>query len=185
MNKKMFLGAGCAIAIAISAFGSTSFSWSSLSPATYAGTTDSFPLGYTVLTYTSADTNINYDALSPFQTTYGNDNFFTATSNIFTSTFYITGYMENSDDSLVGRYAYAVLLDIPFSSYSGLASIPVGTKWGVSAISQVIVKQDGDPPGSPQDFNGGPVEIIPEPAVTGLALVGLVTAAVRRRRMRA
>ncbi|MDZ4200482.1 MAG: hypothetical protein U1E27_14500, partial [Kiritimatiellia bacterium] len=153
--------------------------------ASYSGSGNPFPVSYTVLAYTSADATINYDAMNPFQTTYGNDVFLGATSNIVSAGYYLTSYITSANDSLVGRYAYAVLIDLPYASFSGLGSIPIGTWWGVSAISSSsILKTDDDPPNSPQDFNSGHVTLIPEPAAAGLAIFGVAAMFLRRRKMR-
>lgn len=161
--------------------GSTSFNWFDFGNTVTPG----FAVGRTILTYTSTDASVGLATNgTPFLTTYGNDAFYTGTVSIIAADFYLSGNLDQAGDSLVGKFAYVVLVDMPFASFTDLASIPGGTKWGVSAMSpSAIIKIDTDPPGTTQSFNGGNVQIIPEPASVALLLFGVATAVWRRKRM--
>lgn len=150
--------------------------------------TPSFPINRTVLTYISNDQTIGLvqPGGTPFLNSYqgGNDNFFMATATINAPDIYWTDFMPNAGDSFVDKYAYAVLVDLDFGSYTGLANIPNGTQWGVSALSGKIVKTDTVPVTTAQDFTGGPVNLIPEPGSAALVLFGAAAAYWRRRQNR-
>jgi hypothetical protein len=150
--------------------------------------TPAFPVNRTVLTYITTDTNIGLVQPSgtPFLSSYdsGDDNFFTAKATINAPDIYWTDYMFNSGDSFVGKYAYAVLVDLDFASYAGLGSIPNGTQWGVSTLSEKIVKIDTEPATTSQDFTGGSINLIPEPGSAALVLFGAAAAFWRRRQNR-
>lgn len=152
----------------------------------------------TVLTYLSNDTTVN--ALSAvsggglvLQSSYGDDTFYKALANNLLGR-YSTAYMNESDDSVVGKYVYAIVLDLPFSSFSTLAAVPVGTPLGISGIGKIasstttVAKLDITPPLPPQSFDGGNVQttlqVIPEPAVAGLVALGAAVVAIRRYRAR-
>lgn len=152
----------------------------------------------TVLTYLSNDTVVN--ALSfvsgvnlPLNSVYGDDVFYKALANNLLGR-YSTAYMNESDDSVVGKYVYAIVLDLPFSSFTSLSAVPIGTYAAITGIGTIsssitdITKTDTVPPTPPQSFNGGDIrttlQVIPEPGVAGLVALGAAVVAIRRYRAR-
>ncbi len=148
----------------------------------------------TVLTYLSQDQIIEFDTGSPLSLTYDDDIFHSAMANTFDGQYWTASYYE-ADSAYVGYYLYAVTLNLPFASFTDIASVPVGTFYGISALGQ-----DSTAPGSPgalsaippaaaQNFIGGAIQttfqvIVPEPAqfiLTFLAATGIFY----RRRLQA
>ena len=154
--------------------------------------------GATMLTYISNNSVI--DALSQISggkitllDTYGagDDNFYRALTNERNGR-YETVLMNEAGNGLIGKYAYAIVLNMPFSvfstTYGGLiANVPKnGTIY--AGVTPVIGGPIDSSEFSPQAFNGGAVvtnlQVIPEPAGVGLILLGAGMLAIRRYRMR-
>lgn len=191
--KRMWMGACVAAAMvtaSIPARANVGFAWyDDIGLNTVSGG-GAYTAGKTVLTYLSTDTNVNHTGV-PFQSTYGDDVFFKASATI-SDGYYDTGVITQAGDASVGKFVYAVALDLPFASFTDLASIPGGTKWGVSDMGYkgsgsnptALVKTDTEPATTPLDLYGNNIELIPEPASAALLVLGGAAAFWRRRRNR-
>ncbi len=163
------------------------------------GTTRMPPTEATVLTYITTDTTV--DAIVAggkldLRETYNDDYFYMAKQNNNRG-YYNTGMMLQNDDSLAGKYIYAIVLDLPFASFTSIADLP---KDG-SILAAVSVIGSGTVGGAPkpisalppvapgESFFGGSerlitnLQVIPEPTGVALMLMGTVVFGVIRRRM--
>ncbi len=152
----------------------------------------------TILTFTSNNTSV--DALVSgtqliLQNTYvPDDSFYKALANSTTG-YYNSAYMEEQNNNLVGKYVYAIILNMPFATYQslgGLNNVPrdgtiMAGITSMGTISSVITPIAEAPPYPAQSFTGGPIitnlQIIPEPSSVGLlcGAAGVLAAAVGRR----
>ncbi|MDZ4200238.1 MAG: hypothetical protein U1E27_13250 [Kiritimatiellia bacterium] len=141
----------------------------------------------TVLTFISTNASVNTIASAGqlvLNSSVADDLFYSANPNRQAGR-YTTDYMTESNDSLVGLYAYAVILNMPWSSYTTFEAIPrdgsvyaAVTPISSSAITKLV-------PAPTQSFDGGymqtSLQVIPEPTGAGLALVGIGSLILRRR----
>ena len=101
--------------------------------------------------------------------------------------FFITDFMteEQPDNFAVGQYAWAIVLDLPFASFTDLASINNQIFYGVTAgVSPQINNLDTTPAGTAQSFTGFSAQTmqqIPEPSVFVLMGLGGLLVMIRRR----
>lgn len=157
---------------------------------------------YTVLTYLSGDTVIDFPNNGVLLPSYGSgsgaDSFigFGATNPAVNGR-YTTPYynIAGQDATYVGKYIYAIVLDMPLASFTTLSAVPAGTYYGVTTIGHVfgvptaIVAFDSfNAAATTLSYTGGNVQttlqVIPEPAVAGLVALGAVVVAIRRYRAR-
>ena len=155
--------------------------------------------GATVLTYISTDTVV--DAQSEvsggkleLKSSYGDDAFYLAQSNVGLVGRYITPFFSDPTDTAVGKYIYAIVLDLPFASFTSLNAVPGGTRMAISSMGMITgsvkpVEQTSVPlPPPPQSFNGGDLrtslQVIPEPAGATLIVMGLGILLARRIKAR-
>ena len=108
---------------------------------------------------------------------------------------YATSLYEIPGNDYVGKFVYAIVLDMPVASFTTLSAVPVGTYYGVTTIGQVsgvptpLVAFDSfNAAATTLSYNGGNVvtnlRVIPEPAGAGLILLGAGVLAIRRYRAR-
>lgn len=171
MNKRMALFLSVSL-LTSACLADVSFKWSTSATATYWSnypneTPQEFtaaPKGFTVLTYLSLDTVVDFDPMVPLAETYGTvsgkDTLRAATGSTFTnrySTANMTlGELGNGANSFVGQYAYAVLVAIPVSDFNSLYggsvnNLPVGTRYGVSLMGAAT---SGGTPVALYEFTG-------------------------------
>ena len=83
-------------------------------------------------------------------------------------------------------YTYLVVFDMAWSSYAG--SIPVGTYYGLAAVSGALTEQHPPPLGTADQYGGTITSLttnlrtVPEPGTVSLMLMGLGIVAYRRFR---
>ena len=169
------------ISITASADLLTSFNWENASPVALrdnAGGTIAYG-DATVLTFISDDNIIDFDVGVALSSTYGNDILVYNNANVGPPPVpgqLNTVYMSEdvSENNYQGKYAYAVVFDLVYTSYTTIENIPEGTYYKVAAISSDFLK-DPDAPSTTQSFNPGSVQttqqVIPEPAVASLLVV--------------
>lgn len=156
----------------------------------------------TVLTFLSGDAVIDFDPLSPLASSYGSgagaDVFLRAQNNTSTSSRYSTNTPSLAGNDLVGKYVYAVVLELPFSQFVSIATVPAGTYFGISQMGYTQTSGVGNPapiqqfsatdPTTVGLYRGGPVQtslqVIPEPAGATLIVMGLGILLARRIKAR-
>ncbi len=150
-----------------------------------------------MLTFVSNDTTVN--ALSfvsgtqlNLLDTYVDDVFYKAEPNLNNGR-YTTNLMSDPTSALIGKYAYVIVLDLPYASFTSIAALPKdgSISAGISAMGW-----EGLDPVTPikssefvtQAFDGGAVvtnlQVIPEPTGAALALAGLGVLIYRRMKAR-
>ncbi len=199
-NKMMCLICGISL-LGSSVFAATSFQWlpGSGSLKDNQSPPQNIPVdGATVLTFISDNTTIDAFASVSGGTLVlldsygsGDDVFYKALTNERAGR-YETVLMSEAGDQLIGKYAYAIVLDMPFSTFSttyggSIANVPKnGTVY--AGITSVIGGPIASSEFVTQSFNGGNVvtnlQVIPEPAGVGLILAGVGVLAIRRYRAR-
>jgi hypothetical protein len=164
-------------------------------PAAYSNT----PAQFTVLTYMSSDTTVDFDTSRALSGSYGSgvgqDTFVYATNTTgigrYTTPIMNLGAAGTGAGSYVGSYAYMVLVAMPistFASFGSLGAIPAGTLIGVSVMSSTALTQYdvAGPAPTPQQFNVGNVvadiALVPEPSSFALLGIGLGLVGLRRFR---
>lgn len=156
--------------------------------------------GATVLTYVSGDTVIDFPSNGILQASYGSgagaDSFIgVGVGNAALAGRYITPYYDIPGNDYVGKYVYAIILNMPASSFTTLSAVPVGTYYGVTTIGKIggvdtpLVAFDSfNAAATTLSYTGGNVQttlqVIPEPAVAGLVALGAAVVAIRRYRAR-
>lgn len=132
----------------------------------------------TVLTYLSSDNTINFDAGTLLSASYGNDFFYQALGNGLPGRL-TTTYM--TDTSYVGYFAYAVVLDLNYTTFTttyggNVANVPIGTYFAITGVFGGLGNVAAETPAPPDDFNAGNLKtqtsVIPEPATAMLLAVG-------------
>ncbi len=139
--------------------------------------------GATVLTYLSPDNTINFNPDALMTASYGNDFFYKALGNGLVGRL-VTGYMSEVDSpDYRGYFTYAVVLNMPYSTFTGtysgsVTNVPVGTSYAITGIFGGLNDLAKQPiPDSPNSFtNTGSlktnIQVIPEPATIGLLALG-------------
>ncbi len=202
-----FVTAIAVSAMSIAASGSVIFNWRNNSANTLK---DQFnnniaQSNATVLTYLSGDAIIDYPMNGILQPTYGSgagqDTFLGAWPNS-TGGRYNTPFFNFSTDVHTGKYVYAIVLNLPFSTFVGLSgdpmppwatyysgtaalnTVPVGTYYAITTMGSTNVGGAPTPlrvfdaldPTSQMQFFGGALQTtlttIPEPNVAVLGGLG-------------
>jgi hypothetical protein len=158
------------------------------------------PTGYTVLSYISKDSVVDFNTGSMFASTYGSgagqDVFAQANPSTlngrYTTTAITNGAAGNGAGSHVNEFAYMVLVAIPYTTFAttyggDITQIPAGTLYGVSGVSVALVQWDTTPPPTGvQQLNVGTViadiALVPEPSTFALLGIGLGLVGLRRFR---
>lgn len=153
----------------------------------------------TVLTFLSENDQIEFNTQSMLTDTYGDDFFFASSGN-GANGFYATPYMMDAENDYVGYYAYAVVLNLPYSTFtdvyeSDFSKLPHDGSiyFGVGLMDGPLVQVDEVPPPhvpQQQELTGGgdivtSYQLIPEPGgVALLALGGALAVYVRGKKRR-
>lgn len=140
----------------------------------------------TIVTFLSTDAVVDFDTAIQLQNTYGNDSFYTALPNLSTGRFW-TDFMANEvgDPNIVGQHVYALVIQMPFASFTTLAAVAPGTYYNVvSTTSGPLADLNTDPAGTPQSFNPGSLQttlqVVPEPGTIALLVLGVTMLGARR-----
>ncbi len=176
----------------------TGFQWSASPSADSMLNSEGDPIFATVLSFSTDDATAdplsimdpsNWTSWADVASTLGNPlSAMSTPKNVPLFGRFTTGTTSGTDPSIIGDYAWAIVLDMDIDDYVDVASIPMSTWYTAVGLSSSpianLFDSDTGTTASPQEFNvDAPVQtmmMIPEPGTIAFVLFGIGVLGARR-----